>query len=63
MVKRYRAIPIAKNAKAAAERGILRYRVIRHEGELLRVAITKKPGPHGGHTIIVAKLKEIKGKK
>ncbi len=60
MPKNYRAVPIRKNAKLAAKRGILRYRVIKHDNELIRVAITKKPGPRGGKTIIVAKLKEIK---
>lgn len=62
MVKKYKVIPIRKNVKLAAERGILRYRVIKHSGELLRVAVTKKPGPRGGHTIIVAKLKETRKK-
>lgn len=60
MAKKYKIIPIKKNAKLALERGVLRYRVIKQENELLRVAITKKPGPRGGHTLIVSKLKEKK---
>lgn len=59
MHKKYKIIPIRKNAKLAAERGIKRYRIIRQDNELLRVAITKKPGPKGGHTIIVSRLKKI----
>ena len=60
MVKKYKVFPIKKNVKLAAERGIKRYRIMKQENELLRVAITKKPGPRGGHTIIVSKLNEIK---
>jgi hypothetical protein len=60
MVKKYRSIPIPKNAKIAKERGILRYRVVFREGERYRLAVTKKPGPRGGRTIVVAKLEEIK---
>lgn len=58
MAKRYKSIPIKKNARLAAKRGIKYYRVVRQDGELLRVAITKKPGPRGGYTIVVAKLVE-----
>ncbi len=60
MPKNYRTVPIRKNAKLAIKRGILRYKIIKRSNELLRVAITKKFGPLGGKTLVVAKLKKLK---
>lgn len=60
MPRNYRTVPIRKNAKLAVKRGILRYKIIKKDSELLRVAITKKFGPRGGRTIVVSKLKKIK---
>lgn len=60
MPGKYKTILIRKNAKLAAKRGIKRFRIIKQGNELLRVAVTKKSGLRGGHTIIVSKLKRIK---
>ena len=44
-------MPKAAERKAKARGGVVRYRMVRKDGQLLRCMITRKAGPRGGKTI------------
>lgn len=57
--QKYVDYALHRGQRRAKARGILRYRMVRPPGRpdvLIRVAVTRKPGPRGGRTVATSKL-------
>ena len=51
-------MPKSAEKKANAQGGIVRYRMMKKDGQLFRCMVTKKAGPKGGKTVCY----KVKGK-